>query len=245
MTTRLHYPKAPITEAIIDIRVRLAESVRLNDLENLHETIREQYPEKTNRNLAHGRFEIGKQVIASASQQAVGFLFKTTDEKQVFQARLDGFTMSRLAPYESWEPFRDEARRLWELYRNSVEPDEVTRLAVRYINRIDIPLPFDDLNQFLRTFPEVSSDLPQSLTGLLMQLTIPQPDIECVTLLNEALIQPAKPDVASVILDIDLFRVSNLPQDDSGMWEFFEILHTRKNEVFEACITDNARELFK
>ena len=103
MTSRRHYPKAPITEALIDIRARLPESVRLSDLEALHEMIREDYPEKLDRNLAEGRFEVGTHVSASARQRRLGFLFKSADEKQVFQARLDGFTMSRLAPYERWE----------------------------------------------------------------------------------------------------------------------------------------------
>jgi len=245
MNARIHYPQAPITEAIIDIRVRLPESMRPDDLDELHALVRDQYPGKENRALAQGRCEVGAHVSASASQQPIGFLFKTSDEKQVFQARTDGFTFSRLAPYESWKPFRDEARRLWELYRQVGKPEEVLRLAVRYINRIDIPLPFDDLNQYLRTFPEVSPDLPQALSGLFMQLTIPQPDIDCVTLLNEALIEPAHPDIASIILDIDLFRQNSVPQDDAELWKFFEILHARKNAVFEACVTDKARELFK
>ncbi|MBX3439830.1 MAG: TIGR04255 family protein, partial [Planctomycetaceae bacterium] len=195
--------------------------------------------------LAHGRLKIGQEIQASASQSPIGFLFMSQDEKQIFQARLDGFTMSRLAPYESWDPFCCEARRLWELYRNEVRPEQVLRLAVRYINRIDIPTPFDDLSQYLRTFPEISRDLPQALSGLFMRLTIPQPDIESVVLLNEVLIEPAKPEVASVILDIDLIRETTPPQDDERIWTFVEVLRQRKNEVFEACITDKARELFQ
>jgi uncharacterized protein (TIGR04255 family) len=63
-------------------------------------------------------------------------------------------------------------------------------------------------------------------------------------LLSEALIEPAKPNVASIVLDIDLYRDTNPPQEDSEIWSFFEILRERKNEVFEACITEKARELF-
>ena len=77
-----------------------------------------------------------------------------------------------------------------------------------------------------------------------MQLTIPHPDIECVALLNQALIEPRQPGLASIILDIDLFRQENVPQDEKEMWDFFEVLHDRKNDVFEACLTDKARELF-
>ncbi|MBW3539700.1 MAG: TIGR04255 family protein [Planctomycetes bacterium] len=246
MPSRTQYSKAPITEAIIDIGVRPSESVRLDDLERLHDSIRDEYPGKAGRSLFQGRFRAERTgVSTSASQKPMGFLFKSRDEKQIVQMRLDGFTMSRLAPYESWKPFRDEAQRLWALYRDVVQPEEATRLAVRYINRIDIPLPFDDLKEYLLTVPEVAPGLPQALSGLFMQLTIPQEDIGCTTILTEALIEPPAPEVASVVVDIDLFRTERVPQDDGKLWAFFELLHDRKNQVFEACITDKTREMIQ
>lgn len=78
-----------------------------------------------------------------------------------------------------------------------------------------------------------------------MQLRIPQEDITSLLLLNQAIIDPAGPDVASVVLDLDLFRVDDLPTTEVDIWSFFEELHERKNNVFEACITDKARELFE
>ena len=188
---------------------------------------------------------VGKQVSASAESSHIGFLFKNGDDKQIFQARLDGFTMSRLAPYESWEPFRDEARRLWNIYREHVKPKQVTRIAVRYINRLDLPLPLSDFKDYLRTFPEVSPDLPQGLAGFFTQLTIPLQDIKSVMLLNEAIIEPAKPECVSIVLDIDIFRTEDLPDTEEGNWELFEELRLRKNYAFEACITDRTRELIK
>jgi uncharacterized protein (TIGR04255 family) len=232
MSTRQHYPKAPITEAIIDLRVELPEGKGIADLEKVHEGLETAYPTKKNRILAEVQGQIGDQgAVAAASSKHIGYLFTSGDEKQIFQARLDGFTMSRLAPYESWEPFRDEARRLWNVYRSIAKPTKVTRLAVRYINRLDLPLPVADLKQYLRTAPEVSSDLPQDIRSLL--------------LLNQAIIDPAKPGVASVVLDNDIFRSDDLPTDEEGIWDFFEVLRKRKNDVFEASLTDRARELFK
>ena len=62
-------------------------------------------------------------------------------------------------------------------------------------------------------------------------------------LLNETVVPPAKPNVVSVVLDIDVFRTKDVPRNDSDRWTFFEMLHTRKNDVFEASITDATREL--
>ncbi len=245
MGQQRHYPKAPITEAIIDLRVKLADSVPVSELRKVHLGQETAYPRVEAVNVAVGHMEVGERVSTTASRKHVGFWFRSADGKQLYQARLDGFTMNRLTPYESWEPFRTEARRLWNAYRSVAKPENVVRIAVRYINRLDIPLPLRDFKDYLRTVPEVSADLPQGLAGYFMQLAIPQDDIKAVVLLNEAVIEPAVPNVASVVLDIDLFRTAELPTSDDGLWSLFENLHARKNDIFEACITDQARELFK
>lgn len=245
MAKQRHYPNAPITEAIIDLMVELPSGVTVADLEKVQTGQEDAYPTKVNRNLVTGHMQFGKQISATASSEHLGYLFKSADEKQIFQARIDGFTMSRLAPYERWETFRDEARRLWNAYREVVKPDRVVRVAVRYINRIDIPLPLRDFGDYLRSVPEVSPDLPQALTSYFMRLEIPLEDINSFCLLNEAIVKPATPEVVSVVLDIDVFRTTDLPRDDASLWEFVEELRHRKNSIFEACITNKARELFK
>lgn len=246
MPTQRHYPKAPITEALIDLRVDLPEGTGIGDLDRVHAGVEAAYPTKKNRIYAEVHGQIGHQgTTAAAHSKQIGYVFTSQDGRYIFQARLDGFTMSRLAPYERWEPFRDEARRLWDVYRSVVKPTKVTRLAVRYVNRLDLPLPVVDLKQYLRTVPEVSPDLPQDLAGYFMQLRIPQDDIKSLLLLNQAIIDPARPGVASVVLDNDIFRVDDVPTDEQGVWDFLEVLRQRKNDVFEASITDQARELFE
>ena len=155
------------------------------------------------------------------------------------------FTFSRLSPYERWDKFREEAKRLWDIYRSVFKPTMLRRLAVRYINRIDIPLKDRsvDLKHFLRTFPEVSPAMTQDITNCFMQLELPQDDLGAVLQLTEAVIPPVKPDTLSVVLDIDLYREQDTPCDEKEIWEFFERLRTRKNEIFEACITDRTRKL--
>lgn len=245
MKTQRHYSKAPITEALIDLRVELPEGTGVADLEKVHTGLESAYPTRKDRIVAEVQGLIGdRAAAAAATSKHTGFLFTSKDGKYIFQARLDGFTMSRLAPYESWKPFKDEARRLWNVYRSITKPTNVTRLAVRYINRLDLPLPVADLKDYLRTVPEVSSDLPQNLAGYFAQLRIPLDDIKSLLVVNQAIIEPAKPGVASVVLDTDIFRADDLPADEEGVWEFFEVLRVRKNDVFEACITDKARELF-
>jgi uncharacterized protein (TIGR04255 family) len=73
-----------------------------------------------------------------------GYIFHSKNENKIVQARLDGFTFNKLRAYEDWNKFHSEARELWELYDKIIKPISVDRIALRYINRIEIPLPFDD-----------------------------------------------------------------------------------------------------
>lgn len=245
MTAQRPYQKPPITEAIIDLRVELPPEISLTELNKAYGGEEATYPSVEQLHTAFGQMQIGPQVSATAGSQHIGYLFRSGDGKRICQARLNGFTMSRLAPYENWNALCDEARRLWDLYRSVAKPSKLTRLAVRYVNRIDIPLPLKDFKDYLRTVPEVSPDLPQGLAGYFMQLAIPLEDIKSLALINETIIEPASQNVVSVVLDIDIFRTTDLPADEEGTWAFFEELRFRKNQAFEACITDKARELFQ
>jgi uncharacterized protein (TIGR04255 family) len=242
---KARYSKAPITEAIIDLRVKPREGATLAVMEKAREGEETAYPELRKLRIARGHMEVGERVAASAMQEQIGFAFASSDQKQVFQARMDGFTFSRLAPYETWEPFRDEARRLWTKYFERVSPVEVIRLAVRYINRFDLPGTQVEMKDYFRTTPEISPDLPQFMNGFFMRVAIPQDDLKGLLLINQTVVQPAKPEVTSVVLDIDLFRETDVPSAEQSIWAFFEELRNRKDEVFEACITENARRLIR
>ncbi len=242
MDTQRHYTKAPITEAIINLAVKPAEGLTLADLERCG-TEQPTYPNKKNIIATTGQIQLGERFSTSTTSQQLGYLFSSTDQKLIVQARLDGFALSRLAPYENWQCFRDEARRFWNAYRQIVRPEKLLRLGVRYVNRLDLPLPFKDFKEYLTTIPEVSPGLPQGLAGFFMQLNIPELDSKRTLVLTEALVEPPKPGVVSVVLDIDLARTDDLPKDEEAIWGILDELRVRTNEAFEACITDRTREL--
>jgi uncharacterized protein (TIGR04255 family) len=49
----------------------------------------------------------------------------------------------------------------------------------------------------------------------------------------------------SLILDLNLFTDQNLPLDDNAIWDILEAFGKRKDEAFEACITDKTREMIR
>jgi uncharacterized protein (TIGR04255 family) len=244
MTPGTRYPHPPITEAVIDIQCTGGRGVA--DLEKVN-TAEPSYPSTEKLFATKGQVLIGSDSNASASvsSKAIGFLHRSNDGLQIYQAHLNGFTFSRLAEYTSWGEVSREARRLWDKYRAVAAPTSISRIALRYVNRLDIPLPLDDFSRYLRTAPQLSSELGPGLTGYFMQLQLPLPDTRTACIINQTIIEPSKPNTVAVVLDIDVFSTSEVLQDEEHLWKQLEHLRGEKNRVFEACITDEARRLFQ
>lgn len=240
-----HFPNPPITEALLDIRATLAKTTDLDRLGTVQEAIGEDYPSRRERTAFEGSIRIeGGGVGLEGSSRPDGHVFVSRDGRQLVQARLDGFTFNRLRPYLTWEAFRDEARRQWDGYRVIAKPERLTRLAVRYINCLPLPLTLKDFKEYVLITPEIAPGLPQGLAAFFMRLVIPFEAYDCTAIVTET-IQAPKDESLPYIFDIDAFVEVDLDPDSSELWPRFERLHEAKNVVFFNTITPKAMELFK
>jgi uncharacterized protein (TIGR04255 family) len=243
MTSDHQYANAPITEAIIQLRVVPRDNTTHDDLLQCRVGLEQTYPLMKEINESVGHFELGQKVTASASSKHVGAVFTDQIPSKAFQVRFDGFSMSRFAPYCGWEQFRDEARTMWDRYRAAVRPVRIERIAVRYINRLDLPGPRVELKNYLHTYPEFADGHADELDGFFLQVHSPVPDLKGRLIVNETLVDAPRPGLVSVALDIDLVRTEDLPQAENDVWQLIETMRLHKNKIFEACITNLTRGL--
>jgi uncharacterized protein (TIGR04255 family) len=246
MPENLHLTKAPIVEAVLDIRVKVGEGVRVDAFDAFYKQVSEQYPDKKERHKWEGKLEFKKGVspISSSAEEIDGYIFHSADRKQIVQARMDGFTFSRLKPYETWESFRDEAHRLWQIYKDIASP-EITRVALRYINKLEIPFPIKDFNEYLMAAPVVPDGLPQGVSSFLTRVVIHEPDINASAIITQAMEQIVNPEILPLILDIDAFRQTTNGIQEEDAWNLLEQLRHLKNRIFFKSITQKAKELFQ
>lgn len=241
------FPNAPIMEAILDIKVQLPSEVTLEKIASYHDRIRDRFPVKEERTefSAGIMFSAQKTSIDLPSVNKIGYMFRSHEDKKVVQSRLDGFAFNKLKPYESWEHFRTEGRELWNLYYDMVKPIKISRIALRYINRIEIPLPFKDFKDYVLTVPEIAPKLPQALSEFFMRLAIPNPDIGAMAVINETMEQPTEGQRLPFIFDSDVFKITNIVGNPESLWTEFEALRVFKNEIFFNSMTEKAKELFQ
>jgi len=242
MPTAQRYRTSPIVEAIIDIQFQPTEHSNPEKLEEFGASVGEKYPARQDISQVSSR--LTTEGVVSTPLSVVGYRYDSTDRKYVIQVKAQSFTLSRLAPYESWEPFRDEARRLWERFVSIVKPARLTRAAVRYINQIPLPPPAVKLEDYFTTYPQISQQLPQDLQSFAMQVIMP---IEkwgaTLSLIHASL--PITEKALPINLDIDIFKIvpDGFSSEDEA-WTLLENLREQRNSVFEGCITDKTRELF-
>ncbi len=245
-----HLPKAPITEALIDIRVELPPGKGLADLSEVRDQLADQYPGCRERRRFHGKlsFKASDPPVMDVSQEGLdGYLMTSADGRQVVQARLDGFTFSRLRPYQNWEHLRSQAKSLWGTYHQALRPVRIVRIAVRYINRIEIPVPVGDLKEWLLTGPELAPGLPQSLADYFFKIHLPFNEPHgFVNITQKIDFEPKDaPNCVPLIFDIDAFLPIATDTSDEEVWARFEDLRSIKNRVFFESTTKKTLELFR
>ena len=241
-----NFPNAPITEALLDIKVQQQEGVTLDDLKELHPKLKVRFPEITEQRVFAAKFKVGKEPAYSPGPDlTLGYLFRSQEEKKVVQYRLNGFTFNKLKPYESWSALKSEAKELWEPYFEKVKPIKILRIALRYINRIEVPLPIKHFNEYILTNPEIAPKLPQHVSHFLMRIELPNEEIPATAMITMTMERPDKPKNLPLIFDIDVFQQVEYKKITDIIWNDFDKLRNFKNDIFFDSITEKTKELFR
>jgi uncharacterized protein (TIGR04255 family) len=245
-----HLRNAPITEAIIDFRVKARPEFRLEEFTSLQTQLSGRFPKVDERRGLHLQATFGMTqgrgqppVVQDLGLQ--GYFFKTSDEKTIAQFRVDGLTFNRLHPYTSWKELFPQALDLWRLYSSVSKPEVITRLAVRYINRIQLPAGAITFESYLRTAPVIPSELPQYLSSFLTRVTIHDPQTAIAAHVTQALEANPQGQPLVVILDIEAYKQNEFAIDEPTIEQTFRQLRAFKNLIFFNSLTDETLRQFE
>lgn len=235
------YAKAPITEAVIELR--FARPIDLEVAKKAAQRVRPEYAFEDPEEEVHIQFDATTRKT-QFQQVWSGVKLSSLDRADLSMFRTNSFVCSRLAPYLGWEFFQPRATRGWDALRRAAGALELARIGVRYINRIDVPVAANmKIEEYLNVGPKTpTADRP--ITGYAMQIVGPLGADDCGLILNSATVPSPLIGFASLVLDLDLYREKDLPRRDDELWTLIEQMRHHKNRVFESCITDKARTLF-
>jgi uncharacterized protein (TIGR04255 family) len=230
----------PLREALVDIRLR--EDLPVSVLPKF------KVPEDFTvaKEIKQGKFQFklvekDKPAVAEVlGEEVLGWRYEREDGSVVIQLRRNGVKYSILKNYPGWKVLREEARSAWTEFLAVSGSVNVSRLAVRYVNAIDIPAG-SDYDEYLTTAPRVPKLLPQIVTNFLQRVVVPVEDGAGNVIITQTLETPS----ASAVLDIDVFAECSLDGASADIWLKLEKLRSIADKTFFSSLTQKVIESYQ
>lgn len=234
----IEYQKPPITEAVIDFRFARPITSRL--LTKASKPIKKRFPH-LEQNVSLG-IALGHSQM-QVTQSAAGYKASGDDSLDIVLLQPNNLTNSRLAPYNGWKSFQQRSKEVWSEVCKSIGKNQIGRIGLRYINRLDIPDGRIKLDEWIN----IGVGIPNNITDDLNEFSLrvagsSKNNAKFVIGCNN--IKSPLIGFASIILDIDVFVDKEIPSKNADMWKAVEKLRSIKNEIFESCITEKMRAQF-
>jgi len=244
------FPRAPIVEAVIDIRARASKVLEEEILRSRLEKELQGYLFLDSQRML--RYQV-KVEAGKPSGQAVedlgwkGIRFRSLDEKHIVQFNRDGFVFSRMAPYIDWSQFTAEGMNLWNTFKGLSQPLDIHRIGLRFINRIVLPPREASFEDYIQPAPEPPKELDLPFMGYMHQDTLSVPGHPYAINIIRTVQLPQMIDVEGValILDIDVFTVQGFDPAQARIESRLEDMRWLKDKVFFGSITEKAKEMFR
>jgi len=250
-----HLPRAPITEAIVQVRGRALGPWEEDAVLARLKPVLPEYPRcHSTRTLSQEfKFDPASPSTTAGKVQDLGWngaRFDSVDGRYVAHFERDAFSLSRLAPYESWDRFSGEALRLYRLHLEAAGLEQAQRVGLRFVNQFDPPTPnFDLADIFTQPPAVVQTDLPLARALFFHQDTYLYPDspylVTVVRTLQTLATAPGTAPVPKLILDIDVFTVGDLPASAADVEVRLAEMRWIKNKVFFGSLTPAVLATFR
>lgn len=244
---RLERP--PITEALVDLRAAPRRPLDAAALRRLKEIVGDRFPKVTQRNALGLEVDV-RGAIPTVDRKVNGlrgFFFESADGRDIAQFRVDGFTYNRLKPYEGGDQLVERALELWSTYVSVADPQGVARIAMRYINHVQLP-PEGDFDEYLTAAPPPPQGLAGAIGSFLSRVTV----IDTPTSRQAIVTQSAEPapdgKAYRLLIDVDAAQVSSsdigLRTERESVRDSLLMLRETKNTAFFGAVTEKTLELF-
>lgn len=239
----------PIVEALIDVRTPIRTDISAATFAGLRSKLSDRFPTVEEQHAFRAQFDVQKSEPTVQSEQLgfYGLHFKTNDGLTIVQFRRDGFTVNRLRPYPGWQTLFETAMELFPLYVESARIERVSRIAVRYINHLNLPIaPGTSLTEFLTATPPAPPGLLAALSGFLSRVSLHDSEHLIQAHFTQSLESLSGADFPRILLDIDAFAdiVETASVADVSLAQELHNLRELKNRIFFASLTERALEFF-
>lgn len=232
--------RPPIVEALVDLQASVPGDPRTFNA--LADELHSEFPTKEQQSEVEGTIEIkgGKLVFPHVGSPAfVGVRVANVDKTIYVQFRPDGFTLNNTKVYIGGDQLIDKALTLWEVLVERTKPEIVSRVALRYINRLELPLnDGDQFERYLTSAPKLPERAPKLVSEALSRIVGHDAQRQATAIVIQQLKQQQGGQRIALAIDVDVFRTGNFPVDTAALREILDSLRMLKNETFFSLLTD-------
>lgn len=236
------YVSAPIIEAVVEIR--FDEAFDEQQIKKVATKLGSYLPEIDEVDHVNIELKLPEEKIERSKEQR--FRLSNSDQTLTCIIAKDRIIISQFAPYSDYSFFENHIKKCWEIAYKHQGFRPISRIGMRYINRID--LAWDESGSIdYEDFFNLRINLPEefhTLTGYKIEFTFPIKEAGLKSRIISTVAEGQIIGHASFFLDIDVYGDTDVPQKKSELLSYLQRCRAQKNDLFETFITDKARGLF-
>lgn len=240
------YKNPPLIEALCEFRFADSEEWDWTLPGLFYREIKERFPNKRQQNVLESQLESqGAQVSHQVRGGIARMQFLNKNKTVMIQIGPGNLVINQLPPYPTWPNFKNLIFEMLQMYRKIAEPSGLERVAVRYINQIEIGDESTPASKYFKYFPTIPHPIPQNPERLVLRTEIPVEKHNGQLILTLATVSNDVANQNLFILDLDFITMLAKKLSFENIEQWVEEAHNQIEIAFESSITEELRTLFE
>ena len=248
MASRRQYNSPPIEEAVCELRFN-ASGWDITWPGQLFSLTKDEYSGKP-RSQQQSIVAIEPGTGLTVKPEMLKTQLVSADGKRLLAIAPGTFSVHELRPYSGWDLYRDRILSSVQNLLKVANEIAISRIGLRYINRIPITGESAELGEFFTCLPNKTGNLPEAVVSFFARVDFAYPQDDSIVRVTFASGDGSAELV--VMLDIDAIWENQatplvLTADDNAIKKWDTLLcdlRDRERDVFEELITDKTRKVF-
>ncbi|WFU37743.1 TIGR04255 family protein [Bradyrhizobium sp. CB82] len=208
--------------------------------------LRNSYPEFETVTEQGFQIAIGSDGMVAPAPMVPQFRLRFSNPESVFllQIAQSTFSVHTVGRYPGWPAFKAELLRAWEAATEVLAPNLITRIGLRYINRVPRLSQGEPPRAWLKSSRNIPEALLDSLPGYVFRMEVATAEAErSVTTVTTD--QRPSEKFGALMLDIDRVSQRLIQAGDAQLPDILERLHEDVWQVFDQAKNENLEAYLK
>lgn len=243
-TRQLKYRYPPIVEAICEFRFSKETNWDPTVPGLVYDRVKDQFPNKETK--------LGQAIELKADESGFRqnivpsqrFVMLAEDRKSLIQIGQHVLSINHLKPYPGWEYFKPKIRLAFETLNDITNIQGIDRIALVYIDKIEIPGKEIKLEDYFKFYPYLGSDFPPMFNFIAGCAFLYQ-DKRDICRLQLTSAMPDNKENSAVILSTEYFLAKKNSIGPDRALDWIENAHIVVRDLFKGSITERLESLFE